>query len=213
MPEINYIISESNLEKVRTRIAFILADELSEQAALIQAETSPTEEMLLTLESIPERIYEERFVKATESEYSLINVVLMNNPLSDLTGFEQQTDKARFNIEVYTRGVSEDGKEGDTQAAIKLQRLLMLCRHILMSPYYTTLGFEPGIIGSRVASDLEIIQPDKGIENGYIINGQFSLIVKVLETQQKITGVPLLESGTTHRLFDTNKGFYYQINT
>lgn len=227
MAQIDYIIEESNTEKVRDRIAFILSVELANQKVLIEARiivleaiTSPTPEELSELEmlrlsllSIPEKVWLERFVRPSEGEYPVLNVILLNNPLSELTGFENQTDKARFNIEVYSMAKNEEETDGDLKASQILQRLLFICRHILMSPHVDTLNFDPGIIGSKIASDLQITQPDEGINNGYLINGQFSLMVKILETQKKLEGVELQESATTHRLYDTEKGYYYQINT
>lgn len=211
MSSIDYIISESNTEKVRRQIAFILADELSNQKALIEAETTPTSEMLLTLNSIPSKVYDERFVRPSESEFPLLNVVLVSNSLSDLTGFEQQTDTARFGIEAYSTSKSSSSRDGDNDAAAKLQRLLMLCRHIIMSPYYITLDLAPGYIGHVSASNLQISQPDEGVENGYLINGQIVINVKIKETQNRLEGVELSVSATNHRLYDTEKGYYYEI--
>lgn len=211
MSRLDYIISESNTEKVRRQIAFILADELSNQKDLIEAQITPTAEMLLTLESLPNRVYDERFVRPSESEFPVLNVVLVSNALNDLTGLEQQTDIARFGIECYSTSKSSSSKDGDSDASAKLQRLLMLCRHIIMSPYYTTLDFAPGFIGHVSAGNLQISQPDDGIENGYLINGQIVINVKIKETQNRLEGVELTTNATNHRLYDTEKGYYYEI--
>lgn len=211
MANLNYIIGESNTEKTRSQIAAILADELSHQKALIEAEVTPTPEMLLTLASIPEKVYEERFIRPSEGEFPVLNVILVNNPINELTGLEQQTDMCQFAIENYSKAKSKETEDGDHEASLKLQRCLMLCRHILMSPHYLTLGFDPGFIGGRTVSNLQISQPNDGIDNGYLINGQLTVNVKIKETQNRLEGVPLLESGTTHRLYDTDKGYFYEI--
>lgn len=211
MPLIDHIISTSNLELVRTRIAFILADELTNQATLIN-EGTPTDDQQITLDSLPSKVYEERFIRPAEGEFPMMNVVLVSNPLSSLTGFEQQTDIARFNIEIYSEGISSDGTDGDTLATIKLQRLLMLSRSILMDQKYRTLNFEKGFIGKRTAADLNIAQPEKGLDSGYVINGQISLMVQVYESQEQLQGTELNESATEQLLSD-EKGFYYEIIT
>lgn len=211
MSDIGYIIGESNTEKVRDRIALILAENLANQRTLIEAETTPTPEMLLTLEAIPEKVFLERFVRPSEDEYPWLNVILDSSPLDELTGIESQTDIAKFTIQSVAKAKSTNDKDGDEKAAILLHRLLMLCRHIIMSPVHITLDFEPGFIGSVTAGNLLISQPDKGIDNGYLIGGQITVAVKIEETQNKIEGVPLNESGTTHKLYDTEKGFYYEI--
>lgn len=211
MAQIDYIIGESNLEKVRTKIAEILADELANQKSLIEALTEPTDEQILTLNSIPDKVYEERFVRISESEYTILNVTIMNQPMSALTGFQQQTDVARINIEAYSQANASSEQGGDTAATLKLHRLIMLCRHIIMAPEYYTLGFEKGIIGSRVASDIEIYQPDEGMDNGYVISGKFTMQVKIIERNNSMQGVELQESATTHRLNDSDKGYYYEI--
>lgn len=210
MAQLDYIIGSSNLELVRSKLASILSDELSNQKSLIEALADPTDDQLLSLYSIPEKVYEERFVTIDESETTVLNVTLMNQPLSALTGFQQQTDVARINIDAYSQANSTTEQDGDAAATLKLHRLLMLSRHILMAPQYFDLGLK-GYVGSRIASDLEIYQPDEGIQNGYVISGKFTMQIKIIEANKTVSGMSLLESGTMHRLYDTEKGYYYEI--
>jgi len=212
MSKLTYIISESNTEKVRKQISFILADELSNQVALIDAEGAPTEDQLLLRESIPDKVYDERFHRQSGDEEVYLNVILVNNPLGELTGYEQQTDTARYNIEYYSSAKDSSTYDGDTKASMKMQRCLMACRHILMSSGYETLDLPLGIIGSIIARNLQIIQPDNGVDSNYTINGMFTLEVKLIETQNRIDGIELLGNDTNHRLYDTGKGYYYEIN-
>lgn len=213
MANIDYIIPISNTELVRSQIAAILTDELSNQRALIEALTDPlTEDQQLLLDSMPEMVFEERFHRPGTEEASLINVWLDNAPISELTGTERQTDITKFNIEYYSRSKGSVHSYGDKKSALKAHRCLMACREVLMSPYYVTLGFAPGMIGSRTAQNLQIFQPDNGVDSNNTVNGLLSLHVKILETQSKIEGVPLLINNTIHRLYDTDKGYYYEIN-
>lgn len=211
MAVVNYIIEQSNIELVRSQVAFILADEIANQVALIGS--TPTQDQQLTLDSIPKdnRVHEERFIKPSEELYNLLNVTILNNPLNHRTGFAQQEGDATINIEVYSRGEHLVNTDGDQRAAIKLHRLLSLCRHILMSPHYVRLGLATGIVGKREVTNIEIFQPDEGMVAGYVITGNFSLMVRVHESQQEISGVPLTSSQTTHRLYDTNEGYFYEI--
>lgn len=209
MSKLDYIISESNTEIVRKQISAILADELQNQVALIKAKSNPETHETLLLESIPKRVYDERFVRQSGNEDSYLNVILVNNPLGELTGYEQQTDVAKFNIEYYTSSKDCELIDGDTKSSMKLQRCLMACRHILMSANYDTLGLPLGIIGSIIARNLQILQPDNGVDSNYTINGFFTLDVKILEIQNRIEGISLFGNDTTHRLYDTDKGYYY----
>lgn len=212
MSKLNYIISESNTEIVRKQISAILRDELSNQVSLIKALETPTDDDLLFLSSIPNRVYDERFHRQSGDEEVYLNVILVSNPLGELTGVESQTDTARYNIEYYSTSKDVGDDDGDMLASMKMQRCLLACRHIIMSANYETLDLPRGIIGSIIARNLQIIQPDNGVDSNYTINGMFTLEVKLIETQNRIEGIMLEGNDTTHRLYDTDKGYYYEIN-
>jgi hypothetical protein len=213
MSKLDYIIAQSNTEIVRAKIAEILADELSNQVTLIDAEGSPTDDQLLLKESIPSKIFDERFHRKTQGEGVYLNVILVSNPIGELTGNESQTDTVKYNIEYYSEAKDEGDDDGDKLASMKMQRCLMACRHILMSPHYIILDLPTGTVLSRVARNLQIIQPDNGVDTNYNINGMFTLEVKLTESQNRIEGVELQGNDTTHRLYDTDKGYYYSIDT
>lgn len=200
------------MELVRTQIIAILVNEFSNQRTLWNAEPDG-DEKTLALNSIPTRVYEEKFGRPGDLDPIYCNVVLATAPLDGLTGIEQQTDDTKYYIEFYVRAKDNATSTGDRLASLRLQRLAMMCRHILMHASYLTLGFDKGFIGYRRVTALQIAQPNEGLDAGNYISGQMTVTVKILETQNKIEGVPLLISDTVHLVSDDEtKGYYYQIN-
>lgn len=231
MAVINSIISESNFELVRTRIATILVDEYAEQRILNQAaldaelakpiiDQDPVliASLELNLSALPTKVWEERFKRPQPKEYidePVVNVIFTNAPLNENQTVSTQIGDDTFVIEVYT-GIKEPPEEtpvydGDSKASIRLQRCLAISRAILMNPQYQTLGFSLGIfIGKVSANNIQIGQPDDGADNGNnLIRGKFDLIVKIGEEVEQITGVALTLNETTVKLYDEEKGYFW----
>lgn len=230
MSLIQNIINESNFEIVRSRIASILADELDNQKtlneiALVEEEAKPSPDpttiaaLELNISAIPYKIWEERFKRPQPEEYEetpVINVMFANAPLNTLQSVSTQDADNTYVIEVYSGnrepGTESPVNEGDSLAAIKLQRCLAIIRSILMFPEYQRLGFDvaPYFIGKVSANGIQIAQPNGGNENtNNLIYGKINLTVKVSEGVEQITGITLALSETTVKLNDTEKGYFW----
>lgn len=229
MSIINNIIGMANFEIVRSKIASILSDELANQKtlnetelAIEEAKPTPDPELIAlynaNLNAIPDRVYDERFKRPIPEEYKdkpLINVVFQTAPLNELQTISTQIGDNTYVIEFYTGEFEPDDgnpiNTGDSLATFKLQRIIGICRSILMNPNYQRLGFDITPIVTKVsANNIQISQPDDGVDNSdNLIYGRFVLTVKVAEDVEQVTGVPLAQNGTTLRFYDTDKGYYW----
>ena len=195
MSVIQNIIDYSNFELIRSRIASILADELANQkilyAALLAAELAKPEpdpvlvvKYELNIDSIPDKVWEERFRRPDPSEFPVINVVFTQAPLDDLITGSTEIGVDSYQIEVYQQGKDKEDNRGDYLSSIKLHRLLAIARTIIMNPNYVRLGFntQPLIIGYRQATGILIGQPDEGLDDAInTISGKFIINVKTNE--------------------------------
>ena len=228
MSVITQIIDKANFELVRSRIASILADELSNQKVLNQdaldaenLEPIPdpiiVKALELNISAIPDRVWEERFKRPQSEEYTinpLINVIFANAPLNDLQTVSTQSGDDTFMIEVYAGDREPEetqDNEGDSLSSIKLQRCLAICRSILMNPNYQKLGFNtlPYFVGKVSAGSMQVSQPDEGADNtNNLIYGKFNLAVKISEIVEQVTGVLEGSSETTYKVSD-EKGYFW----
>lgn len=223
MSKITDIISYANFELIRSKIASILADELSAQLALNTAartaelaKETPDAALValydLNISCIPSKVYEERFIRPTPSEYPLINVVMTNVPLNEGTSNTVQYGVDKYQIEFYQNSKSNVSNDGDVRASIKLHRIMAICRSILMNREYDQLDLGT-MIGYRIVQDIMIGQPNTGADNAdHAIFGKFDLMVKAGEEVNNLEGDELLESGTTMKIYDSDLGYYWEIN-
>lgn len=225
MAEISNILSYANYELIRSRIGYILADELANQKALNEAELIieqakpvPDQDLIdlyeLNISCIPDKVWEERFIKPQPADYPMVNVVFTGAPLNEGTSHSQQIGTDKYVIECYTDAKSEDEKKGDELASLKLHRLLAICRSILMNRVYVRLGFNsvPYIVGSRIVGDIMIAQPTDGADNAKSsIYGKLDLLVKTNEIVNDLDTTPLNISYTNMKIYDSELGYYWQV--
>ena len=224
MSKINYILGTDNFELIRSRIAQILLIELTEQKALNIAAlaieiTKPTPDPLLIAEyelnisCIPDKVWEERFIRPTPQDYPMLNVVFTNAPLNEAISHSTQIGEDKFQVEAYTDSDSKEKGNGDVLATFKLHRLLAICRKILMDRNYVKLEFEvENFIGYRKVEDIVIAQPQTGADNAkHSIYGKLDLLVKCGEYINDLSGIPFAGTDTTYRIFDTEKGYFWQV--
>ena len=223
MSKIDFILPYSKFEQIRSKIASILADELSNQLSLNQAELiveeakqTPSQSLIdfynLNISCIPDKVWEERFYRPQPEEMPLINVVLLNVPLNEGTSHESQIGENKYQIEVYQSAKCNEDDNGDVLATLKLHRLLAIIRLILMNKNYIDLEL-PGSVGRRQTQDIIIGLPNIGADNANsMIFGKIDLLVKATEAITDLDGVPLEISGTTMKIFDSEKGYYWEID-
>ena len=210
MAYIDYILPENNFELVRSKIASILATELANQAVLISTKIalgglSPEEEysLNLSLECIPSKVYEERNVKVSPVDLPFLNVILANVPLNDLVPESTQNGTNRYAVESWHGSLDSDSERGDLRASKKLQRLLGMCRSILMDKNYRLLDFDFGIVGDRVCTEIAISQPNPTTESSENeIYGRFFVDVLVHEEVKDLSGTALEGIDATQTIND-----------
>jgi len=222
MSKITGILSYANFELIRSKIASILATELTAQLALNVA--ARTAELLketpdtalvalydLNISCIPSKVYEEKFIRPNPNDYPLINVVLTNVPLNDGTSNTVQYGVNKYQIEFYQDSKSQSANDGDVLATIKLHRIMAICRQILMYREYDQLDLGT-MIGYRIVQDMMIAQPNTGADNSHhAIFGKFDLMVKVGEVVSDLEGAELQESDTTMTIYDSELGYFWEI--
>ena len=201
-------IPEQNFELIRDRIGEILAEELPNQATL----TGDSKLANIT-------VYKERFIPvqalvAIAGETPLIDV-FYNGGRYEQNTLTAQDGHNTFFIDVYTCAKSQlDAQKklsvlGDTLAAIQLQRILGVCRAILMAAPYMTLGFEPGFILHRSVRAVTISEPVANRETVAVMHGRLEFSVRAPEDSEGNQAVTADSYQTTAKLQETEKGFIW----
>lgn len=195
MSVIENVIPQQAFERIRDRIGSILLDEINHQV-LISYDNE-----------IEAGVYIERFVPFDKTEMPAINVTLARGSYDNKNSISAD-GTYNYSIDVYTSAKSSDAKKGDSLSAVRLHRLLGICRAILENPQYKTLGFAAPFIARVSVVDINIAEPIKQ-DAISVIMGRLTLAVRVPENVELIT--PRLIEGydTTVKLGLTNKGYQF----
>jgi len=113
-----------------------------------------------------------------------------------------------INIDVYTKAKTTKPLRGDSLSSLKLQRLLGICRAIIMNPLYDTLGFQAPFICNRTVSEMPIAVPDSDdVDN--VSMGRLVVNVRCDEGVWVATP-PLIEGYDTQvKLGETEQGYIF----
>lgn len=221
MANITSIVPISNFEIITSKIASILADELSNQKTLLtsaiaaeQAKTEPDLELIeyytLYKDSIPSNVYEERFIEPNQSEMPFLNVVFISSTQNELVSPSTSIGICRYTIESWQGSSSSANVRGDQRATQKLKRLLGACSRIIMDRNYKDLGLGY-LIGYRMVQDIMVAQPNKSDNADNNIYGKFDIEVKVSEMVPEITGVLWSRSDIDIEFSQSEKGYSWII--
>jgi len=205
--KLNYTIPQSNFESVRDRIATILKEELDNQSVLRGTGTNP---VIPNLDYTAD-IYTERFTPVDKSEPNVIIVRIGNISLDNRTAITQSAE-CQFYIDIFTTAKQTSTGLGYYNSAIKLQRLVGLVRHILMSPYYDRLAFSDGIIENRSVNQIQFsdIRDEQDAEFSRMARITFS--VRMQENQNEITPNSASSYQTIINIEETEKGYLLTYN-
>ncbi|MBX2906159.1 MAG: hypothetical protein KF744_08985 [Taibaiella sp.] len=140
--QITAVIPEQRFELCRDRIAEVLYVELNNQYQLRVA-AWPTDPTKWHPEWRPAAVEVERFMPPDESEFPVVVVSCAKGSISNKDYGGERVGTYQYYVDVYTGAASQQGSEGDTLAALSLERLLAMISAILDNPLYATLGFEP----------------------------------------------------------------------
>lgn len=194
------LIAPQAFEVVRDQVGAILAEEMHNQSVLDgnNPEIDPV-------------IWVERFIPFDRSELPAVNVTLAKGQI-DGTTVAQSDGMYTYNIDVYSKAKETAGEKADKTAMLRLQRILGLCRAILMDAQYKTLGFAPPFVMMRQVNSLSIAEPDQR-DAASSVMGRVTLQVKVPEITALLVPQNLAQSNTQVKLEETDKGFYYSFVT
>lgn len=194
-------IATQSFELVRDRIAEILADELPEQFVLSTASSD--------LKSVLQaEVYTERVVPFDKTDLPCINVMLSSGDYNNQD--VQKVDGAyTFFIDCYTSAKNKADERADKLANIKLQKLMGVCRAILMDAQYKTLGFAAPFIMNRKVTALAIGNISQQ-DSANVMMGRLNVSVRVIESVN-LKEVDLIAGfETTVKLYETEKGFLWE---
>lgn len=191
------IIPPQQFELIRDRIAQILAAEVSNQYAL----------GLTELQNI-NKVWIDRFVSFEPQELPAINVSLGTG---DFDNESQRSSDGTYlyYIDVHVQAREADGQDADNRACILLDRILGVVRSILKYTGYRTLEFPPPSISRTTVTRFQ-----KGLADNQDANtskmARLEFVVRVPETVELNTAVPIGSMLTQVKLGNTDKGYRYE---
>lgn len=193
MSRITSVIGSQSFEKVRDRIALILADELQNQ-------------LLIGYDgNLDVDVYTERFVPFGHAELPAVNVMLMRGEYDGQTAV-QHDGTYRYIIECCTLGTTDGLKRGDEKAMKALHKLLGVCRSILMDSKYIRLGYTVPFIMNRHVEAISIMDTGK-TDATKSVAGRLILVVKVGEESDLAQGRVADGYDTSWTIDDTDEGY------
>lgn len=194
---IDEIIPQSNFEKIRNRIAAILALEFDRQLQLSYDQDKDYDL----------KVWLERIVTFQTSEMPCINVKFAKN-LFDNKNQLSIDGNITFHIDVWTRSKDKGTDKGDTLANLSLAKILRAATYILNHPKYKTLGFAPGMISNIMPKSIQVTDSDP-TDSQYSSFGRLELQVRAVETNTGVYGTTAADSYVTMKIYETQDGYYY----
>lgn len=194
---ITNVIPKQGFEVVRDRIADILTIEIDTQAQL-------SYEAYLDLVTVHTEIAN----PIDKIELPCIIVSFANDNFSNKSQGSED-GLCTYHIDVYTSAKSTATIPGDKIAALRLQKLLGLCRYILADPIYKTLGLSTPFIGRVYNGEINIGQ----INTADAINtamGRLTLYVVCNESNKFITPSLIAGYTTSVQLDESDLGYFYE---
>jgi len=162
---IPFIDKGDNFEKVRDRIAAILAFETQSQQTL--ATTAGKDPTLWKWRVFSERINTVEVLTQGDDKTPIVNIWYDNSNF-DKSGSNmttRQVTTSRYNIDIYCHAesiaTSEGHNSGDELAAKLAHNTAKLLRNILMHDTYKYLLYQ-GVVESRWIADIRSFQPGSG---------------------------------------------------
>jgi len=202
MPKINYILADRAHLKVRDQVAFVLTDEMANQAAM-----SYDDDLLLPF-------YIHRSKPVTPDECP-VGVVSLNSGKFDNQTLEKSDGTFDVLIDIYQNAFSNDETSADILSSLGVHKIAGVAMGILESPIYKTLGFAPPFIQRSRVSGFESGEVDginKRNEAVPMSVVRITLNVKATQAEQLLDAIQIGGNDTTVKLNQTDKGFVYIFN-
>lgn len=193
MGKINHKIPETGFETVRTQIATILKDELTEQSNLDQDFEAP-------------EVYLSRLIPINQVKLPAVNIKLSRGNIENEDP-RSEDGIYTYQIECYTKAKSSSTDKASNLADQKLQKLMGKVRGILRHPEYYNLDLNPPALNNLYFDNFEI--GDSIEEQNYhaISQGRWELNVEISEKSVLEEPGLIAQNTTQVYLSDTEDGF------
>lgn len=153
-------------------------------------------------------IWKERDIPFNDSEIPAINICF-DRAEFDMRTLVQHDGIYRYLIEIQSQGETQnDNTLGDTIAMTRVQKIMGLCRAILMNPEYVIMGFVPGLIKRRYVENMFFGKPIRQ-DSSHTCMGRMTLVVEAVETSPFNEGMLAQGITTSVRLYNTDSGYKY----
>lgn len=190
------LIPQQVFEAIHNRIGEILTAELEKQSILAGDAT------------LIFPVFKERDIPFNDSELPAMNIMFDESEY-DMQTQVQHTGDYQFVIELVANGKSNDEKFGDTLTMNQVQKVLGICREIIMNPKFTTLGFPKPLIENRKVIGMRFGKPVRQ-DSSHTILGRMMMRVKAVESAQLNTAALIQGIDTTVFLYETENGYQWK---
>ena len=189
------IIPECGFEKIRDRVAQILATELPSQA-------------YMSGDDLPQIVYLERTYPLDDTEQSAI-IVTVGSIKYDWQTVVQANSEMTIYIDIMCAAESDEDDRSDKKAILKLHKLIRYVRGIIEHSSYIRLGYSPSIINGRHITSVDI---NRGEDNDLrtSVMARLTLEVSVPEINGTMQGIEVGSSFTTVKLNESNLGYFLE---
>ncbi len=203
-----FILTETigiqGFEVVANRIGSILLEEIENQKN-IQGFDDNVE------------VFNERIEPFDKSQDVMLTIAFRQAEYEGQTTRDSQGEYLYF-IDIFVSGYGENEITPSILTKNKLFRYVGLCRYILSSGKYLTLGFAPGLIGGKyiekitLDTDYSNFGNHSNYDGSYIRFARIIYRVRVQENQELWQGIPLQGNTTNVTLDNTAQGTQYIFN-
>lgn len=192
MAFINRIIPITRGELFLDKISAILAEELANQAVL---NDNPV---------LNPKVWTSRYIAFDETEMNAINVSLLTGDFGNKTTRDQDVIYT-YAIDIYVKGA------GQADSITIKNRIVGLVRGILDNHVYKTLDIPPPCLRSTAIRSINNSELTPDQSSSYITMSQIQYQVSTWEDTVGLDPVALGSMGTVVKLYDSNKGYYWEI--
>lgn len=168
----------------------------------------PNQNTLQPNKGLNASIFKERFVPFQSSELPAVNVSLAAGDYG-LVAAINQDGNFMYHIDAYHSANYEDGKRGDTEASVKLQKLAGVIQGILMHQDYITLGFVAPYIAHRNISDIKFAEPNNTKDMESVVMARITLVVRANSNSPLMTPQLIAGFDTVAMMSGTVQGYIY----
>lgn len=187
------IIPKQGFEICRDTIGAIILIELTAQKTR-QGNTDFPEDVIVLSESL---------IPADYVDYMSINVMTSGATYSEMTQSEAEGNTI-YLVDFYSSG------KNSAESSFRLQKFIGMVGYIFRSAQYRDLGLK-GLVGGTYVEKFtigEAVQSKKE-DSGYTSFAQMQIAVRIQETAQVWTGVPLEQNNSSVTIALTDKGYQY----